>query len=52
MGGADEITVDLGKPRATLKIYDPTIGTSPSSTSTGMSSVQLKLSDHPMIVEL
>jgi hypothetical protein len=52
MGGTDDVTVNVGKSRPSVKVYDPTTGTSPTSTQTAVSSVQLTLSDHPLIVEL
>jgi hypothetical protein len=52
MGGTDDVTVDLGKSRPSVKVYDPTTGTAPTTTQTGVSSVKLPLSDHPLIVEL
>jgi hypothetical protein len=51
-GGSDVVTVNLGASRATVKIYDPTTGTSPSQTLSGVSSVVVTLTDHPVIIEL
>lgn len=51
-GGSDAVTVDLKVPRATVKVYDPTVGTTPTQTLSNVSSVPLTLSDHPLIVEL
>jgi hypothetical protein len=51
-GGSDNVTVDLSTSRATVKVYDPTAGTSPSQTIHGVSTVMLTLSDHPMVIEL
>jgi hypothetical protein len=35
-----------------VKIYDPTTGTSPAMTMSGATSVQLTLTDHPVILEI
>ncbi len=51
-GGSDAVTVDLGTSRATVTVYDPTMGTSPSQTLSGVRSVPLTLSDHPVVLEL
>ncbi len=51
-GGSDSVVVSLGSPRAAVKIYDPTMGTSPTQTMSGVSSVSLTLTDHPVILEI
>jgi hypothetical protein len=51
-GGSDAVMVNLGSSRASVKVYDPTIGTAPSQTLHDVSSVMLTLSDHPMVLEL
>ena len=51
-GGSNDVTVDLGGARASVLVYDPTIGTTPQQTLTNVSSVMLTLTDHPMIIEL
>jgi hypothetical protein len=51
-GGSDNVTVDLGASRAMVELYDPTTGTSPTKTTTGVSSVTLTLTDHPVVIEL
>ena len=50
--GSNNVTVNLGGTYATVKIYDPTIGTAPTQTLSDVSSVPLTLSDHVMIIEL
>jgi hypothetical protein len=35
-----------------VAIYDPTLGASPTQSLKNVSSVQLTLSDHPMIIEI
>lgn len=51
-GATDTVTVDLGHTRATVRVYDPITGTTPTQTLSQVDSVSLMLSDHPMIVEL
>ncbi len=51
-GGSDNVTINLGTTYETVKVYDPTIGTSPTQTLTDVSRVALTLSDHPVIVEI
>ncbi len=51
-GGSDAIGVDLGHPRATVNVYDPTTGTSPLQTLTQVSTVNVTVTDHPVIIEL
>jgi hypothetical protein len=51
-GGSDSITVSLGKVRPVVKVYDPTTGTAAAQSLSGVSSVPLTLSDHPMIIEI
>jgi hypothetical protein len=51
-GGSDEVTVSLGKARAAVKVYDPTIGTAPTTTLSNVATVVLTLSDHPNIIEI
>jgi hypothetical protein len=50
--GSDDVSVNLGGTRSSVKVYDPTIATSPAQTLTNVRSVPLSLSDHPMIVEV
>jgi hypothetical protein len=51
-GGTDTVTVNLGGTHATVKVYDPTTGTSPTQTLTSVASVTVALTDHPVIIEL
>ncbi len=50
--GSDDISVDLGRAWLSVKVCDPTLGTTPTQTLKNVHSVSLSLSDHPMIVEL
>lgn len=51
-GGSDDVAVNLGRPYASVRIYDPTTGTSCVQTWAQVDSVSLTLSDHPVIVEV
>lgn len=51
-GGSDNVTINLGEVHATVKVYDPTIGTSPTQTLTEVGSISVTLTDHPVIVEI
>ena len=50
--GADRVTVRLGGAHASVKVYDPTVGTEPVQTHSGISSLKLTLSDHPLIITI
>ena len=50
-GGADDITVSLGRKYRSVKVYDPTKGTEPVQTLTGVSEVSLTMTTHPYILE-
>ena len=50
--GEDRVTVDLGENQASVKVYDPTVGTEPVQVHTGVKSLSLKLSDHPLILAI
>lgn len=50
--GDDEIKVHLGEAFKQANIYDPTIEASPIQKLKKVTEVKLKLSDHPVIIEL
>jgi len=50
--GMDSVVVDLGVERASVKVYDITVGTEPISTLRNAKSVPLTLSDHALIIEV
>lgn len=50
--GSDEIVIHFKKSSPVIRIYDLTIGITPTQTLTSASSVPLTLSDHPVVVEL
>jgi hypothetical protein len=45
------ITVKLGATYPTVKVFDPMIGTTPINTYSNVSTVQISVSDHPLIVQ-
>ena len=51
-GGTNSVTVHLGATYASVKVYDPTVGTSPTQTLGNVGSVPLTLSDHPVVIEI
>jgi hypothetical protein len=50
-GSSDNITVTFGAAHPAVDVYDPITGTTPTQSLTGITSVPLTLSDHPMMVE-
>jgi hypothetical protein len=48
--GTSRVTVQLGGTVAAVRVYDPTIGTTPVQTHSKTSSLTLTLSDHPMVI--
>lgn len=50
--GSNTVSVNLGTAQASVKVYDPTVGTTPIQTLSDVTSVSLTLSDHPVILEL
>jgi hypothetical protein len=49
---ADTVTVNLGATISTVNLYDPTLSAAPTQTLTYVASVQLTLTDHPIIIEM
>ncbi len=47
--GSDEVAVHFGE-RCNAKVYDPTVGIEPTQSHTGIDSLKLTLSDHPLVV--
>jgi hypothetical protein len=52
VAGANKITVNLGNTYANVKIYDTTLGTTPTQILTDVSLVPLTISDHAVILEI
>ena len=50
--GSDDVTVKLGAAQASVRVYDPTLGTAPVRTLANVGSVPLTLSDHALIIEI
>jgi hypothetical protein len=50
--GTNSVTVNLGGTHASVKVYDPTVGTTPVQTLSNVRSVPLVLSDHAMVIEV
>ena len=50
--GQDHVTVRFGVTHASVEIYDPTIGVEPVQTLTDVSSLELTLSDHPIVIAI
>ena len=48
--GADAVTVHLGGTHASVRVYDPTVGTEPVQTRSAINSLALTLTDHPLII--
>ncbi|MCB8877236.1 Hint domain-containing protein [Acidisoma silvae] len=49
---ATTVTVNLGATYQTVDVYDPLEGTTPIAEYTNVSSVDLSITDHPLIVEV
>jgi hypothetical protein len=50
--GQDRVTIHLGVEHASANIYDPTIGVEPIQNLVNVSSLQLTLSDHPILIAI
>ena len=46
------VNVELGKTYSEVEVFDPLVGSTPIQTLTQVSSVQLGITDHPLIVEI
>jgi lysophospholipase L1-like esterase len=51
-GGSEDFEVQLSQRAPSLKVFDPTIGSSPVKTVADAASVSLTLSNHPVIIEI
>jgi hypothetical protein len=51
-GGSDMVTVNFGKARNEVTLFDPTTGTQPMGAAFNASSVLLTLTDHPIVILL
>lgn len=52
LSGEDHITVHFGASQPGAKIFDPTAGTDPVKTLETVNSVDLTLSDHPLVIAI
>jgi len=52
LSGQDRVTVHLGITSASVRLYDPTIGVEPVQTLTTVSSLELTLSNHPIVIAI
>lgn len=50
--GSSNVTVHLGGTFASVRLYDPTLGTSPIQTHRKINALTLTLSDHPVVIEV
>lgn len=48
----DQVTVRLGVTATSISVYDPTVGTDPVRTVKNAASLDLLLSDHPIVIEI
>lgn len=52
LSAQDHVTVRFGARHAMVRIFDPTVGADPVKTAADVSSLDLTLSDHPLILAL
>jgi hypothetical protein len=51
-GGTDDVTIEFGKSRRNLRVFDPTVSHEAIGEYNNTNSVNISLSDHPVIVEV
>ena len=49
-GGSDDVKVSLGASFATVKVYDPTVGTDPVQTLNNVDTVPVTLTTNPVVI--
>ncbi len=52
VSGTSSVKVSLGRAYPSVKVYDPTVGTTPTQTLRHVTSLPLTLSDHPVVIEI
>jgi hypothetical protein len=52
LSGEDRVQVRFGAAQASAKVYDPTIGVEPVRELSGVSTIELALSDHPLVIAI
>jgi hypothetical protein len=50
--GQDHVTVRFAARHPSVRIYDPTLGTEPVETADDVTSIDLTLSDHPLVIAI
>jgi hypothetical protein len=50
--GANHLTIQLGGTHASVKVFDPTAGTEPVQTLSDVDSLDITVSDHPLIIAI
>jgi hypothetical protein len=50
--GQNRVTVRFGVKHPSVRIYDPTLGTEPVETLDDVTSIDLTLSDHPLVIAI
>jgi hypothetical protein len=50
--GEDRVTLRFDRTQATIEVYNPTVGVEPVQRTSGVDSLELTLSDHPLIISL
>ncbi len=50
--GKDQVTIRFGAKQPSVTIYDPTIGVEPVRTADNVGSLELTLSDHPLVIAI
>jgi hypothetical protein len=52
LNGQNRVTIRFAASHPSVRIYDPTIGTEPIETLDDVTSIELTLSDHPLVVAI
>jgi hypothetical protein len=52
LSGEDRVTIRFGASHAAAKIYDPTVGVDPIRTLTDFNSLEIALSNHPVVIAI
>jgi hypothetical protein len=50
LSGEDRATIKFGATLPSARVYDPTVGTEPAKALTNVNSLELTLSDHPLVI--
>jgi hypothetical protein len=46
------VTINLGATYSNIAVYDPMIGTTPIATYSNVSTLNISVTDHPLIVQV